>query len=107
MIGSGRRDTLIAFERSSVIENSYGDETDEWAEIGKEWAAVNWGRGDERRQAALERAEQSATFTVLDNNLTRTLTPADRIHLDGAWDITSTVPGKKRGERDITAIRSA
>ena len=107
MISSGRRDTLIAFERASVSENEDGDEIQDWAEIGKEWAAVNWGRGDERRQAAMERAEQPATFTVLDNELTRSLTTSNRIQADGIWDITSTVPGKTRGERDITAIRSA
>lgn len=104
------RDTLIALQRLSFELDEYGEEIPDstgWADLGTEWAAVNYGRGDERRQAAMEQGEQSATFNVLDNELTRSVTLKDRIVADGQnWGIVSSVPGKKRGERDITAVRS-
>lgn len=102
------RDTKIAFERATTTQDDYGEEVSTWAALGTEWAAINWGRGDERRQAAMEQGAQPATFTVLDNPMTRDVGLKDRIVLDGAaYDITSNVPGKKRGERDITATRAA
>ncbi|WP_375290407.1 head-tail adaptor protein [Qipengyuania sp.] len=105
MISSGRRDTLIAFERAAVTQDGYGGEIPTWSQFAREWAAINWGRGDERRQAAMESGRQPATFTVLDNATTRDVTLRDRIVCDGIWDIESNVPGRQRGERDITAVR--
>jgi head-tail adaptor len=108
-VTANTRDTLVTFERVTTTQDDYGEEVGtEWTELGKEWANVNWGRGDERRQAAMEQGAQPATFTVLDNPMTREVGLKDRIVLDGtAYDITSNVPGKKRGERDITATRAA
>lgn len=105
---AGRRNTIITLQRASTTQDEYGEEVSTWADIGQEWAAVNYGRGDERRQAAMEQGEQPATFIVLDNALTRSLTLKDRIVADGqTWDITSSVPGRWRGEQDITAVRAA
>lgn len=105
---AGSKDTLITLERATVTQDDYGEEVPTWASLGQAWAEVNWGRGDERRQAAMEQGQQPATFTVYDNALTRGLQIKDRIIADEqAWDITSTVPGKKSGDRDITATRSA
>ena len=103
-----RRETLIEIQGATTTQNQYGEEISAWATLGTEWADVNWGRGDERRQAAMEQGSQPATFNVLDNAMTRAVTLKDRIVLDGQnWDIESNVPGKKRGERDITAVRAA
>lgn len=102
-----RRDTLIALERASTDQNGYGEEIETWGEVGKEWASVVYGRGSERRQAAMEQASQPATFYVDDNALTRSITTADRIALDGTWDIESNVPSANRVEREITAVRAA
>ena len=107
-MNAGKRDTLITFEAASVEQDEYGEEISTWATRGTEWAAINWGRGDERRQAGMEQGSQPATFNVLDNPMTRAVSVKDRIVLDGQnWDITSSVPGKRRGDRDITAVRSA
>jgi head-tail adaptor len=106
-VTAGARDTLIAFDRATVTQDAAGEEVSTWASLGEEWSFVNWGRGDERRQAAMEQGEQAATFTVLSNPMTDAVGLKDRIVLDGAaYDITSNEPGKKRGERDITATRS-
>lgn len=105
-MSAGKRDTLVSFERATVVQDDYGEEVSTWAELGQEWAAINWGRGDERRQAAMEQGAQPATFNVLDNSMTRSVTLKDRLTVEGhAWDIESNVPAKKRGERDITAVR--
>lgn len=104
----GRKDTRIAFERATVEQDAYGEEIPTWQLVGREWAAINWGRGDERRQAGMEQGSQSATFTVYDNAITAAVGLKYRIVLDGQnWDITSSVPAKRRGERDITAVRAA
>lgn len=104
----GRKDTLIAFEHATVAQDDYGEEIPTWELLGREWSAINWGRGDERRQAGMEQGSQSATFTVYDNAITAAVSVKDRIVLDGQnWDITSSVPGRRRGERDITAVRAA
>lgn len=104
---AGNRDTLITFERANTTQDDYGEEVPTWATLGTEWAAINWGRGDERRQAGMEQGSQSATFTVYDNQMTRSVSPKDRLKADDApWDITSNVPSKTPGDRDITAVRS-
>lgn len=105
---AGRKHTLISFETATTTQNEYGEEVPAWGALGDEWAEINWGRGDERRQAAMEQGQQPATFSVYDNPMTRAVTLTDRIVLDGQnWDIESNVPGKRRGDRDITAVRSA
>lgn len=105
---AGRRETEIEFQRDTTTQDDYGEEVSTWATLGTEWASINWGRGDERRQAAMEQGSQSATFNVLSNPMTDSVSVKDRIVLDGQnWDIESNVPGKKRGERDITAVRAA
>lgn len=105
---AGRRETEIEFQRATTTQDDYGEEVSTWTTVGTEWADVNWGRGDERRQAAMEQGSQPATFNVLENPMTRAVSVKDRIVLDGQnWDITSSVPGKRRGDRDITAVRAA
>ena len=102
-----RRNTLITLERATTERNGYGEEIETWGEVGKEWANVVYGRGSERREAAMEQASQPATFYVADNALTRSIMTTDRIVLEGPWDIESNVPSANRVEREITAIRAA
>lgn len=104
---AGRRDQLISLERATVEQDSYGEEVSTWAEIGTEFAAVYYGRGDERRQAAMEQGSQAATFKLLSNTLTRSLTLTDRIVHEGAnYDIEGIAP-MERGYIEITAVRAA
>lgn len=105
---AGARDTLITLQSATATRDEYNEEVATWADLGTEWAAVNYGRGDERREAAMEQGAVAATFNVLDNAMTRAVALKDRLIADGGtWDITSNVPGKRRGERDITAIKAA
>lgn len=98
----------MTIERASVTTDPYGGEIESWAALGQEWAAVYYGRGDERRQAAMEQGSQAATFGMISNTLTRSLTLKDRLQFDGSeWDITSVaLDTPKRGELEVTAVRS-
>lgn len=104
---SGRRDSLIELQRATTVQDDYGEEVSTWAGVGTEWAAVFYGRGDERRQAAMEQGSQAATFQLLTNATTRALTLRDRIVLDGVnWDIVGIAP-MERAHIEVTATRSA
>lgn len=100
---AGPRDRLISIERATRVQDGYGEEIETWAEAFKEWARVFYGRGNERREAAADRAEMLATFAVLANNNSRGITARDRIAYDGMiWNIDGIAP-VTRGEIEITA----
>ncbi len=81
-------DTPITFQRATASQDGAGEETLTWADLAKRDAKVFYGRGNERRQAAMEQGEQPATFQVLNDEVTRTVTLEDRIVYDGGdWDI--------------------
>ena len=104
----GRRRDKIVLQSYSATQDDYGQEVEAWSDVGEEWAEVQYGRGDERRQAAMEQGSITATFVVDDNSRTRAVTLRDRIafvHSGGEWDIFENIPGKP-GERRITATRT-
>lgn len=103
---AGKRDQRIGFERATVVADEYGSEVPTWVEIAQRWAAVNYGRGDERREAAREGGVQPATFIVLADEVTVTLTVTDRIQFFGVWNITGIVP-RGRAEIEITAVKAS
>lgn len=100
-----RRDQLITLQFFTATQDEYGEETQTWTELGKEWAAVFYGRGDERRQAAQEQGQQAANFQMLANQITLDLKIEDRVILDGAvWNIVGVSPHTpKRGLVEVTA----
>lgn len=102
---AGRRDQLITLQRFTATQDEYGEETQAWSELGKEWAAVFYGRGDERRQAAQEQGQQAANFQMLANLATLGLKIEDRIVLDGRiWNIVGISPHTpERGLIEVTA----
>lgn len=105
---AGRRAQRITLQRYTAAQDDYGEEVQTWADLGDEWAAVFYGRGDERRQAAMEQGAQPATFQMLSNTTTRALRLRDRIVLDSVtWDITGVAPDTpRRGLIEVTAVRS-
>lgn len=104
---AGRREQLVTIERSTATTDGYGEQTQTWVEYAQEWAAVFYGRGDERRQAAMEQGQQSATFQMLSNTLTRAVAVKDRINDGSLWDIVGIAPDTpKRGEIEFTAVRA-
>lgn len=104
---AGRRDSLITLQHFTATTDEYGEEVETWADLGQEWAAVFYGRGDERRQAAVEQGKQSANFQVLSNDLTRSVSIKDRIDYDGSlWDIVGISP-MDRSQIEYTAVRAS
>jgi head-tail adaptor len=111
MIAIGKRDRVIAFERLTVSRTTLGGKPEAagtWAELGTRLASVLFGSGAERRAAAVEQAVQPATFRVLADELTTTITVKDRItHLGLSWDIASITPiGRRPDEIEFTATAS-
>lgn len=105
---AGRRDTLVAIETATTANDDYNEPQETWNEAGQEWAAIFYGRGDERRQAAMEQGQQAASFQMLANPLTMGVTVKDRLTVAGAvWDIVGIAPETpKRGEIEFTAVRA-
>ena len=105
---AGRRDQLVTLERFTTTTNDYNEAIENWSPIGREWVAVYFGAGSERRQAAMEQGQQAATFQFLANARTRGLTIRDRIQHDGEWDIQGISPDTpSRGLIEITAVRAS
>lgn len=103
-VEAGKRDRLVTIERAAVTQNDFGEEIETWSEAFKEWARVFYGRGNERREAAADRAEMPITFAVLSNSNSRTITAVDRIRFDGLiWNIEGVAPVSRR-DIEITAV---
>lgn len=103
---AGERDQIITLQRYTSITDELGGETETWTDLGKAWAQVFYGKGDERRSAAMEQGQQPATFKMLSSAITRGLTVRDRLVLDGVnWDIVSTAP-MSRADVEVTAVRA-
>lgn len=103
----GERESLITFQRATVSVDDYGGETPSWADLVSVYARVKYGTGQERREAAQERATQAATFECDWNTALATVIVTDRILFEGeAWDVTSKAP---LGHHEIhfAAVRSA
>lgn len=104
---AGKRDNRIEFQRSTSTPDDYGEPVETWSPIGSAWAAVYYGRGDERREAAREEGRQTASFVVLACDLTRGVTIRDRIVMAGDnWDILGTSPVVGRADIEFTALRA-
>ena len=108
MHGAGVRDRKIVFQRFTSTRDGLNAVVKTWATYATEWAAVSYGTGAERREAAQEKGSQAATFWVPRNTLTAALTLKDRISFDGMlWDIVSKVPTHDNSEIEITAVASS
>lgn len=105
----GRLNKRLRIERTGEpIDDGYNTVPGEWALLCNAWCDVFYGTGTEQRQAAQEGASQSASFEVLSNVKTRTVSVADRIVFDGAnWDISANIEIERGAGRRITAVRAA
>lgn len=103
----GQRDSLVTFQRGTPTEDEHGGQTMSWATLTTAWARVRYGTGQERREAAQERASQAATFECEWSVTLSAVLVTDRISFDGdTWDIVSKAPlGHK--EIHFAAVRSA
>lgn len=104
----------IRIERLGAGVNDYGEEIGDWTLLAAVRAQVLHGRGQERREAAIEQASVPATFRIRRGGPASGVTAKDRIRFDplgvtGAespvWDIQSIVPLGNDGI-EITAVRA-
>lgn len=89
------------------VDDGYTTLPGQFANYAAEFARVIYGSGREQRQAAQESASLPATFEVLHNPKTASLSVTDRIVFNGAdWDIISVSPlGLNEGVR-IVAVKA-
>lgn len=104
--GSRKRDRLIQFRLPITAENAAGEPVESsLADAGSAWAAVSYGKAQERRSAGIEGNDLPATFITLQNPTTRAIGPGYLIlHAGGRWDVTSAAPFE-RDEMEFTAVR--
>lgn len=107
MLPAGKRDKCVTIERFTSTPDEYNEPVEQWSEVGKRWTAIFYGKGDERRQAAIEQGRQAASFVMLADELTRSVTLRDRLSYAGdTWDIVGVSP-LDRAEIEFTAVRGA
>lgn len=107
IMNAGKRDRRITFQRSAKARSGLGVVQDgAWSTLGNRLAQVRFGSSAERREAAVERATQGATFRVLADGLTRTITVQDRIEYQGlSYDIEGIAPiGRGPTEIEFTGV---
>ena len=110
-VPAGQRNAAVQFQRNAAGRSALGGKAAEnWQDLGAaRLAKVLYGSGAERRAAAGEQAVQAATFRLLADSVTGTVTVRDRISFDGLhWDITSVAPigGPAPREYEFTATAS-
>lgn len=104
---SGELTTKVVFEQAQPSQDQYGGEALAWDGAIPAWAKVLYGTGQERRQAAQESAEQTATVIVRHSVSLASLDPKDRVSFGGgAWDIVSIVPIGINDELHFTVKRA-
>ncbi len=106
---AGPRDRKIVIERATVTQDAFGGEVKTWVTYAEAWAQVLFNKGSERREAAQEQAAAAATFIVLSDSKTSTVSVTDRILFDGSyWDIFGNIPSRElNAGREIEAVRQA
>lgn len=105
-IAAGQRDDLVSFIPITVTEDSLGIETEVDGTAIRAWAAVSYGTGNERREAAQAGSSQTATFRVLSTAALRVATTRWEIEFGGArWGIQSIVPIGMNEDIEFTATR--
>ena len=107
-ITAGARSYAIAFIRATATADDYNQPVENWASpttLVTVTAMVTFGSAQEKREAAQQAAEQSASFSCLRTPTLDGVTAKDRISFDGSqWGITERAPLDRRIIR-FTAIR--
>lgn len=101
----GERPHYVRIQRKTVTTDDYGGETATWHDHAAGYAAVRYGPGQERREAAQENASVAATFEFDWNPTVASTRPTDRLYcFDTVWDVASAVTIGANSEVHITAL---
>jgi head-tail adaptor len=79
----------IEIEQATVDTDAAGDDIEAWAPYISQLAEGRRGAGQERREAALETAVETATFVIPWSPLTAAIKAKDRVQFQGTWDVTN------------------
>lgn len=102
----GRLKWRVTIERFTVTQDDFNEDIEAWAPLATRSAAIYYGKGEERREAAMETASQAASFEMIADSVTRSVTVKDRLSYDGGtWDITGISPLGRSGI-SFTATRA-
>lgn len=92
MSDPGERPHFVTFQRAVISSDDYGGETKTWQTLATGYAAVLYGTGQERREAAQENASVAATFIFDWSPTFASVRTTDRLYcFDTVWDIASVV----------------
>jgi len=106
MLPAGKLKNRVAIQRFTTAPDEYGELIETWAGLTARWAAIFYGKGEERRQAAVEQGKQSASFVMRDDSVTRTVTIRDRLSFAGdVWDLVGISP--LDGDIEFVAVRAS
>ena len=100
------RKQKIVIERMTAVTDDYGHQDgSNWTPYITCYANVIYGSGREQREAAQLQASLPATFEVLSNDKTRSVTATDRIQFKSeAWNIIA--PPNDLGLNDGVRIQA-
>jgi len=88
----GERPHFVTIQRAAISTDDYGGETKTWHTHATGYAAVRYGTGQERREAAQENAAVAATFEFDWSPTLAAVRPTDRLYcFDTIWDVASAV----------------
>ena len=110
MLGAGRYDRKIVFQKVTITKFGTGAEKEtfaDWAPPLIAKATVSFGSAQERRDAGSAEASQVATFRIRTAARYRDVTERDAIFYGGAhWGISGIVEvGQRANEIEFTAAR--
>lgn len=105
---AGARSYPVTFIRAAETTDDYNQPVEGWdspTTVATATAQVMFGTAQEKREAAQQAAEQSATFECLRTPTLDGVTAKDRIVFDGSqWGITERAPLDRMNIR-FTAMR--
>jgi head-tail adaptor len=107
-MGAGQRDRQITFLAAATSTNDYNETVEDWGSpitLATRTAGVRFGTAQEKREAAQERASQTATFECVRSAVLDAIPMTARIGFDGSqWDLTERAPLDHRKIR-FTGVR--
>jgi SPP1 family predicted phage head-tail adaptor len=80
---SGDLDTLVALRRATTVRSALNEPVETWSTLAEAWARRADVSAREGTRAQEVGASLSTRFTVRQDPITETLTPKDRIQVDG------------------------
>lgn len=108
MPSATRRKYAISFIAASISTNDYNETVESWGSpttLAAMMADVRFGTAQEKREAAQERASQTASFECVRSAALDAIPMTARIAFDGSqWDITERAPLDRKTIR-FTGVR--